>query len=92
MQTGDWAQAELRYLEMIELRPPTQEETAAIANRVVTAIQAQPQAVEPQLLFARVLHRAGDSATALENLRKLTERHPDDARVPALVAELGAQP
>ncbi len=88
IQRGDWDAALARHRELSALRPASDEETGAFAQRVVPAIQADPEAVGPQLLLASILARAGDVETALGNLAKLAARHPGDARVSALVAAL----
>ncbi|MHC4375387.1 MAG: 4Fe-4S binding protein [Planctomycetota bacterium] len=90
IQQGEWDAAGERHRELAALRPASDEETAAFAQRVVPLIQADPEAVGPQLLLARILARAGDLETALGNLGNLALRHPDDGRVTALVAELEA--
>lgn len=89
-QRGEWDAAAKRHRELSRLRTASDEETTALAQRVVSAIQTSPEAVGPQLLLARILARAGDSQTALANLAKLAARHPDDERVIALVAEIEA--
>ena len=68
----------------------TAERAVELAPEIVELVRRAPEAVEPTLLFARLQAAAGDRDTAIQNLRSLERRHPEDPRIAARLRYLGA--
>ncbi len=89
-----WPDAAVTLERVLELdaarlgRGLNQDEAFVLRDDVVSMVQAEPEAVLPQVLLARLLIAVGDRDTATGNMRNLNERHPGDQRVEALLLEL----